>query len=238
MSSRPDLRLDWATPEAARYACSRWHYSKTMPANKSNRIGAWEDSKFIGCIIFGLGASPSLGKPYGLGIFQTCELTRVALKRHEWPVTRMIKIAKSMLVRKNPNLRLIVSFADPFHAHHGGIYQGGGWLYAGMSAASKVWKLKNGDLADQRRFNGHGHNSKKSVPLGAELIRTPGKHRYLMPLDDEMRQHIEPLRKPYPKREKQAMAGPPAQRRGSADLHAPTGMVEGRGNFPPIKDAT
>ena len=26
------------------------------------------------------------------------------------------------------------------------------------------------------------------------------KHKYLMPLDDEMRKQIEPLRKPYPKR--------------------------------------
>ena len=29
----------------------------------------------------------------------------------------------------------------------------------------------------------------------------PPKHRYLMPLDDAMRAQIEPLRKPYPKRE-------------------------------------
>ena len=35
---------------------------KTIPANKSNYIGVWEDDKYIGSIIFGLGASPSLGK--------------------------------------------------------------------------------------------------------------------------------------------------------------------------------
>jgi hypothetical protein len=29
-----------------------------------------------------------------------------------------------------------------------------------------------------------------------------GKYRYLMPLDEAMRKQIEPLRKPYPKREK------------------------------------
>ena len=32
--------------------------------------------------------------------------------------------------------------------------------------------------------------------------RVPGKHKYLYPLDDEIRQRIEPLRQPYPKRPK------------------------------------
>ena len=221
MNSRPELKLDWATHKAAKYACENWHYSKTTPKNKSNIIGVWEDNIYIGCIIVGLGASPSLGRPYSLGIFQICELTRVALRAHKWPVTRMIKIALSMVTKKNPGLRLVVSFADTFHGHHGGIYQGGGWVYTGMSANSRVWKLKNGDLIDPRRYNGHGHNSKRKVPFGAELIKVPGKHRYLMPLDKAMAEQIEHLRQPYPKREKQAMAPPRAQRRGSTDLHAP-----------------
>jgi len=36
-------------------------------------------------------------------------------------------------------------------------------------------------------------------------IKGSSKIRYLMPLDDEMRKQIEPLRKPYPKRDKQAI---------------------------------
>jgi hypothetical protein len=35
----------------------------------------------------------------------------------------------------------------------------------------------------------------------------PGKHRYLMPLDDAMREQIEPLRQPYPKRVRSADSG-------------------------------
>jgi hypothetical protein len=34
----------------------------------------------------------------------------------------------------------------------------------------------------------------------ASMHKTEGKHRYLMPLDNEMRQRILPLAKPYPKR--------------------------------------
>ncbi len=207
MSSKPELRIDWATHEAARFACERWHYSRTIPANKSNYFGVWEDGAFCGAIVFGLGASPSLGKPYGLGIFETCELTRVALSAHRCQVTRMIKISLRMLRLKNPGLRLCISFADTFHDHHGGIYQGGGWIYTGMSSPSKIWRLAGGLLVDQRRFNGHGHNKSKPVPAGARLISTPGKHRYLMPLDDAMRAKIAPLAKPYPKRAKGQDAG-------------------------------
>jgi len=221
MNSRPELKLDWATPEAASYACQRWHYSGTLPANKSNRLGVWEGGKYVGCLIFGLGASPSLGKPYGLGIFDICELTRVALTAHEWPVSKMVKVALGFLKCKNPGLRLVVSFADEYHGHHGGIYQAGGWVYAGRSSPSKMVKALDGKLFDLRRFNGHGHNKKKAIPAGAGIIAMPGKHRYLMPLDKKMAEQIKPLSKPYPKRVKQAMAGPPAQRQGSADLHAP-----------------
>ena len=30
MSSKPVLRIDWATHEAARYACEKWHYSRCV----------------------------------------------------------------------------------------------------------------------------------------------------------------------------------------------------------------
>ena len=43
-----------------------------------------------------------------------------------------------------------------------------------------------------------------------------------MPLDDDMATKVGPLKKTYPKRDKQAMAeNPSAQRQGSADRHAP-----------------
>ena len=200
------LYLDWCDATAARFACIHWHYAKTVPTGKPVRIGVWEDGKFIGVVFFGSGASAALGSPYGLTTFQVCELVRVALNRHLTPVTRIISIAIKMLKRQSSGLRLIVSFADPFHGHHGGIYQGGGWVYSGDSAPSLMWRLPSGELAHERRFSGSGWNAPQTPPAGSVKIKVPGKHRYLMPLDSEMREKIEKLRKPYPKREKQAMA--------------------------------
>ena len=61
-----DLKIDWATYKAAKYAVEHWHYSRCMPKSKLSKIGVWENGKFIGAVIFGYGATPEIGKPYRL----------------------------------------------------------------------------------------------------------------------------------------------------------------------------
>ena len=63
MSSKSDLRLDWCSHEAAKYAVEHWHYSQRMPAGKNTYIGAWEGGKFIGALVFGLGAGADAESP-------------------------------------------------------------------------------------------------------------------------------------------------------------------------------
>lgn len=60
------LVLDWIDYKAARLAVESWHYSRRMPAGKLAKIGVWEDGRFIGAIIFGMGASCHLLRKYGL----------------------------------------------------------------------------------------------------------------------------------------------------------------------------
>ena len=129
MSGRPELRIDWCSYKAAVFAVKNWHYSKRIPKSKLGRIGAWEDGKFIGVVIFGCGATNSLVRRYGLRPEEGCELVRVALREHKTPVTRIIRIALIFLRRSNPGLRLVVSFADPGEGHEGKIYQAGNWIY-------------------------------------------------------------------------------------------------------------
>ena len=133
MSSRPELRLDWCGHDAAKYAVEHWHYSECLPAGKIVKVGVWEDSVFIGCVLFSRGANNNLGSPYNLKQIEVAELTRVALNKHTAPVTRIVSIALRFLRLNSPGLRLIISYADPLKGHHGGIYQGGGWIYCGAS---------------------------------------------------------------------------------------------------------
>lgn len=168
-----------------------------MPKSKLVKIGAWENDAFIGVVIFGVGATSDLVKRYGLRSEQGCELVRVALKKHVTPVTRIVAIAIKMLKRTNPGLRLIVSFADPEQGHHGGIYQGGGWVYSGSSQASDEY------IFEGRRWQGRSFRNRfKGMEKDPRVtvIKGSSKHRYLMPLDEEMRRQIQLLAKPYPKR--------------------------------------
>ena len=74
-----NLRLDWCSYNAAKYAVMNWHYSKTMPVGKLVKIGVWEDCQFIGVVIYGRGANKSLGSQFKINQIQSCELVRVAL---------------------------------------------------------------------------------------------------------------------------------------------------------------
>lgn len=206
MQDKADLKIDWASYEAAKYACTNWHYSKCLPSSLQKRVavGAWENEKFIGVVVFGHGANPQIGSPYGLTINQCVELTRIALiKTHVTPVSKIVKIALSFVKKSQPGIKLIVSYADQAQGHHGGIYQAGNWIYVGsmkgvpsLSYKGKVWHAKALRTSYPNLKN--SDDAVKKIPSG-------DKHKYLMPLDKEMSAKIQPLAKPYPKREKQAM---------------------------------
>jgi hypothetical protein len=110
----------------------------------------------------------------------------------------MIAIALRMLKKHNPGLRVCVSFADPYQGHHGGIYQGGGWIYTGTSSPSVMYRLPDGTMTHERRWSGQGWNTKRTPPAGTTKVKVPGKHRYVMPLDKQIKSQVESLRLPYP----------------------------------------
>lgn len=200
------LHLDWCSYEAAKYAVEHWHYSKCMPVGKLVKIGVWEDDKFIGAIIFGRGATPNICKPYRLEQIDICELVRVALTNHKTPVSRIVSIAIKMLKKSSPGLRLIVSYADADMGHDGGIYKAGGWIYEGlMNEGNRSAFVINGKKTHPRSVGAMGGIQsinwvRNYIDKNAIEFITTGKHKYLYPLDNEMRKQIEPLRKPYPKR--------------------------------------
>ncbi len=230
MSSRPELKLDWCSHAAAKYAVEHWHYSKSMPTAPHNRIGVWECGEFVGIVMFSRGATFNLGKPYMLKQTQCCELTRVALSRHDTPVSRIIRVAMCIMRKRSPGIRLVVSFADPGEGHHGGIYQACNWIFAGVSSKSVQYKGPDGNLWHPRMVKVQGFTTcygvrrKTFKPAQCEQIKRPGKYRYLMPLDAEMRRQIEPLRQPYPKRvgsvDSDTPAPPGGKGRCESDLDA------------------
>jgi hypothetical protein len=211
--SKPVLKLDWCSHEAAKYACEKWHYSGRVPTSKSARIGVWENGEFVGAVVFSWGANPSMARTLNLAITECAELTRVALRYHAAPVSRILSLAFRILKKQSPGLRCLVSYADPDQGHHGGIYQGGNWIYVGTTATADDYFVR-GRRMHRRALNASRKAHKDSaVPAAnalewirkvldpsAKCVRGSSKHKYLMPLDAEMKARIAPLARPYPKR--------------------------------------
>ena len=184
-----------------------------MPIGKLVKVGAWEDEKFIGVVIFSRGANPRLMTPYGLKQDEGCELTRIALKSHKSYVSKILALSLRFLKKQSPKLRLVVSYSDADQNHHGGIYQATNWIYDGLKNPNTLGAfIINNKKTHKKSVHSKGikqsiEEVRKHLDKNAIAFYTKGKHRYLMPLDDIMKSKIIILAKPYPKRVKQAMIG-------------------------------
>lgn len=200
------LTVDWATHKAAAHACLNWHYAKAVPVGKLVKVGAWEDGRFIGVVIFSRGANNHIGQPYGLQQDQVCELTRVALRDHVSPVSQILAKAIKFLASVCPGLRLIVSYADKDQNHHGGIYQATNWIYEGLFGVGTLGAfIVKGKKVHPRSVAAKGVKQsieavRQQLDPNAQEFKTSGKHKYLMPLDKKMKKSLLPRHKPYPKR--------------------------------------
>lgn len=196
----PKLLLANTSFKAIKYSCMNYHYSKTVPTGKLVGIGVWEDDKFIGCVVFGRGVGNAQIERYGIPVTEGAELVRVALREHKTPVTRIVAIAIKELKKQCPGIRILVSYADSRQGHLGIIYQAGNWVYTGKAKTTPDYLYK-GKYYHVRSMNRMIKNGKMDRAFVNSLPQRSGgeRLRYLYPLDDDMRQLVEKLRKPFPK---------------------------------------
>lgn len=200
-----DLRLDFCSHEAAKYAIRHWYYRDELPIGKLVRIGVWEDDIFRGVLLFGPGASDSLGARYGFTPLETCELCRIALGQHTAPLTRILRVALLLLHRQSPGIRLVITFADPSAGHVGTVYQAANWLYLGQTASDKRY-LYQGRWYHSREVKTRGWTDRPGgkrtwapKPIDCERVEpTTPKLRYGWPMDNEARERLQPFALPYP----------------------------------------
>ena len=192
-----NLKLDWANHKATVFACKNWHYSKSVPAGKLVKIGVWENGSFRGVVLFSRGANKSIGSPYKLNQSQVCELTRIALNSHKTPVTKIVSIALKMLKKFCPELKLVVSYADVDQGHEGKIYKAGNWIYEGLFNAGTMgaFIFKGKKTHPKTIHSMYGTGSQrieflKKIDPNVSVFITKGKHKFLMVLDEGIRERI------------------------------------------------
>jgi hypothetical protein len=194
-----ELSVQWCDVRAARFACQRWHYSHTLPVGRLATFGVWEDERFIGAVVFGRGANYHLGDAFGLMIGQYVELNRIALHTHEHPVSMIGARALRALHEHAPELRLVISYADPRQGHTGGIYQAMNWRYLGQSAPSRHFVMPDGSVVHQRAATAGNFNGPRvPAPPGGVLRVIDGKHKYAVGFDRAMKRKLAAMAKPYP----------------------------------------
>ena len=225
------LRLDFCTHDAARYAVTHWHYSKSVPSGKLVKIGVWEDDQFKGCVIYSYGANRNLAKWFKLPQTQVCELTRVALRDHVTPVSKILSISLKLLHKQSPGIKVVVSYADTEQGHLGKIYQASNWLYVGpIQEGMQSAFIIHGRKMHPRTAGAKGWIQslpwlKEHIDPNASLVRSTGKHKYLWFFDDELRKRFEPLKKKYPTCVASETSDTPCIRQGKGGA-APTATLK------------
>lgn len=184
-----NLRLDWCDYKSAKWAVEHWHYSRCMPAGKTVKIGVWEDEVFIGCVIYALGANAYISNYNGL---KTAELSRVALKQHATPVTKIISISIKMLRKCCPALEQLISYADT-DRHQGIIYRAGNWRFE--SKIVDKHKRINGKVMHPRSiYAKYGTHSikwlRENVDINACAVDTQGKNRFIYDLRQKHKSNV------------------------------------------------
>lgn len=192
-----DLHVGYCSEKAARYACERWHYSGTLLPIKNVKYGVWEGDVYKGAVVYSRGVNKHIGTQYGYDQRSAVELTRVALREHQAPVSQIVGITLRMLPKKDRGLRLIVSYADPMQGHLGTIYQAMNWLYVGRSSPGTVYLDYRGRPVHRRTID-MARSRGKDPRDEYTREKRPGKFKYLYPLTEEAADRIEPHGKPYP----------------------------------------
>ena len=191
--------LKRASKKANKYAIMNYHYSKRLPNVMCSYSVFNDNNEWCGVIAYGLGASPSIGKPYNLAQGEILELVRVALNGKQESTSKAISVSLRLIKKHCPMTQLIVSFADKGQNHKGIIYQATNWYYVGQTKTS----------GNEYWYKGRWTHSKtisdlvRNVGLKRDSLKSRksfGKIKYLYPLNKQIRKKIEKIRKPYPKK--------------------------------------
>lgn len=200
------ITLKKATGEAVRYACLNYHYAKAIPA-AYNAYNVYNDrSEWCGVIIFGGGATPNITKPFGMKTGEVMELVRVALNGKQPCTSECVSAAIRQLHKDEPQVKLIVSYADMDQGHYGTIYQATNWIYLGtVNEGLLAAFIIHGKRMHRKSVHSHGWVQsigwiREHVDPDAKEYFTKGKRKYIWVYDKRLRKEWQKKAQPYPKK--------------------------------------
>ena len=156
------------------------HYLHRWPGVVVCTLALLDRASVIGCIVFALPPRETM-KRYGVPL--VWELARLFIEDYTpknsetWFVSRAIRWVQ----KSRPDVKLLVSYADPSAGHQGIIYQAGNWMKDGRTDQERKTPR-----FDYRHPETGKHYSRRShVPDDVQAERVPrvSKFRYVYWLD-------------------------------------------------------
>jgi hypothetical protein len=185
---RPALLVGEARREAEE-KIRNWHYARSIPSGKSHYVG------FGTAIVVWSVPANHMGPRHfmpGVDDPHVFELTRLWVPDgHDRNLlTRAISAAVGVLKSVEPEIDLVMSYADPSAGHNGHVYRAASWVEVGRSEEVRAWRHRDGGpILPRRAFHsGSTHINKPEIEaLGYVQLKLPGKHRFVRPLSRRAR---------------------------------------------------
>jgi hypothetical protein len=198
------MKLEKASGPAIRYACTQFHYSKSVPQIRLGYSVFNDAGEWCGVVLFSNGANQHIASEFDLVQGQVIELVRMALNGKQQTTSQVLAMALKQLKKDAPTVKVVVSYADRNQEHIGTIYQATNFYYIGEYAKERGIML-NGKLTHRRSINKKYGKSgidwlKANLDANAEVIIGKPKIKYVYPVHKSMVQKLKSMSKPYPKK--------------------------------------
>lgn len=200
------IELRRANSDAVRYACLKFHYAKAIPSAEYAYNVYNEQKEWCGTIIYGIGATPNIAKPFGLANGEVLELLRVALNGKQPCTSECVAASLKQIHKDAPHIKIIVSFADMDQNHYGTIYQATNWIYLGdKNVGERGAFIINGKRTHPKSLHSRGYKQslewlREHVDPNAQEIISKGKRKYIWVFDKKERKQWQTKALPYPKK--------------------------------------
>lgn len=219
----------------ARDIVKRYHYSGKVVANSKIHLGLFRDGILVGCLQYG---PPMNGKKTSDKILkdvEMMELNRMVMADTEPRNSESQAISCcNKWLKKNTNIKYILSFSDGKEGNVGYIYQATNWKYIGYMLSDSFYEL-DGEIVHSVTV---WHNFKEKHPLREThttneilcetfnnvSVITSKQHVYLMALDKRIKFPFED--KPYPKKDKEVCILKRKIYKDVTGVYLPKGRVE------------
>jgi hypothetical protein len=182
--------------------CKEWllkkHYAKRIPMIQFS-FGLFDNEKIIGVCTYGTTIAIDIRKKFEYHVY---ELNRLVVNEQLPKNTLSFFVSKT--IKMMPSPCVLLSYADTTKGHHGYIYQATNWIYTGLSAIVKEYKIKGQeDMHSQTLFD----KSKGKIDRVGYLKELYGdklymdyrarKHRYFFFLGNKFHQKKMKVQLPY-----------------------------------------